>query len=99
MVNPQKRHLWPGLAAYRVTNGQYSSAAEITNQISVTRFRAGPNAGGGSGTLLYNTTAVRTNARGLADSLSKNGYPGTALVPAYAWLDATPPTAPALTVT
>jgi hypothetical protein len=42
---------------------------------------------------------VRTNARGLADSLSKNGFPGTALVPAYTWLDATPPTAPTLTVT
>ena len=98
-VNSQQRHVWPGLAAYRVADGGFTSAAEITNQISVTRFRAGPNAGGGSGSLLYNTTAVRTNARGLADSLSKNSFAANTLVPAYTWLDATPPAAPTMTVT
>ncbi|HEY3287803.1 MAG TPA: family 10 glycosylhydrolase [Gemmatimonadaceae bacterium] len=98
-VNAQKRHLWPGLAAYRVTNGDYASAAEITNQIAVTRARSGPNAGGGSGTLLYNTTAVRTNARGLADSLASAGYAGNAVVPSYSWLDNVPPAAPSIAVT
>jgi uncharacterized lipoprotein YddW (UPF0748 family) len=99
-ANTQKRHLWPGLAAYRVTDGGYASAAEITNQITVTRYRAGANAGGGSGTLLYNTTAVRTNAKGLADSLaSAAGYAGNVVVPAYTWLDNAAPPAPTIAVT
>jgi len=98
-ANSQKRHLWPGLAAYRVADGGFTSAAEITNQIAVTRFRSGPNAGGGSGSVLYNTTAVRTNARGLADSLAKNSFTANTLVPAYTWLDATPPAAPTVVVT
>ncbi len=63
-VNTQKRHLWPGLAAYRVADGTSSQfvATEIVNQISTTRTRAGAAAGGASGTLLYNTTSVRLNA-------------------------------------
>jgi uncharacterized lipoprotein YddW (UPF0748 family) len=100
-VNSQKRHIWPGLASYRVADGTSSAfaASEITNQIAVARYRAGPNAGGGSGTLLYNTTSVRKNNGGIADALAATGYPGTALVPAYTWLDATAPAAPTLTVT
>ncbi|MHB8838842.1 MAG: glycoside hydrolase family 10 protein [Gemmatimonadaceae bacterium] len=98
-VNSQKRHLWPGLAAYRVADGGFASASEITNQIAVTRFRSGPNAGGGSGTLLYNTTAVRTNAKGLADSLASTGYATNAVVPPYSWLDNIAPATPTIAVT
>jgi len=100
-ANAQKRHLWPGLAVYRVADGTSGAftAAEIPNQVSVVRYRAGPGAGGGSGTLLYNTTSVRTNKGGVADLLAATGYPGNTLVPAYTWLDATPPAAPTLAVT
>ena len=100
-VNTQKRHLWPGLAVYRVADGTSSAfqAQEIINQIVVDRYRAGPNAGGGSGTLLYNTTSVRTNKGGVADSLALRGYPGTSVVPAYTWLDNAAPAQPTLTVT
>jgi uncharacterized lipoprotein YddW (UPF0748 family) len=99
-VNAQKRHLWPGLAVYRVADGTSSAyaAQEIINEISVDRFRAGPNAGGGSGTLLYNTTSVRTNKGGVADLLGTTGYPAFSVVPAYTWLDNTPPAAPTLGV-
>ena len=100
-VNVQKRHVWPGLGAHRVADGTSSAFAssEITNQIGVVRYRSGPNAGGGSGTLLYNTTVVRTNRGGLADALASTGYPGNTLVPAYTWLDATPPAAPTIVIT
>jgi uncharacterized lipoprotein YddW (UPF0748 family) len=100
-ANTQKRHLWPGLAVYRVADGTASAfqAQEIINQIVVDRYRAGPNAGGGSGTLLYNTTSVRTNQGKVADSLSVRGYPDVTVVPAYTWLDNAAPAQPTLTVT
>jgi len=100
-MNSQKRHVWPGLATYRVADGTSSAyaASEITNEINVVRFRSGPNAGGGSGTLLYNTTSIRKNYGGVADALAATGYPDVSVPPAYTWLDATPPAAPTLSVT
>jgi uncharacterized lipoprotein YddW (UPF0748 family) len=99
--NTQKRHLWPGLAAYRVADGTSSQfgAQEIVNQIAVVKARAGAGAGGASGTLLYNTTSVRLNKGGLADALGASSFTAAAMVPASPWLDATAPTAPTLTVT
>jgi uncharacterized lipoprotein YddW (UPF0748 family) len=100
-VNALKRHVWPGLAVYRVADGTTSAfaASEITNQIGVVRYRAGPNAGGGSGTLLYNTTSVRTNKGGVADAIAATGYPGVSVVPAYPWLDNSAPAVPSISVT
>jgi len=100
LVNTQKRHVWPGLAAYRVADGTTSAfaASEITNQLAVVRARAGAAAGGASGALLYNTTSVRLNKGGLADALAASSYTSTGIVPASPWLDATAPSAPALAV-
>ena len=94
--NVQKRHVWPGLAAYRVGDGTSSAfaASEIPSQVSLTRARSG-----GSGHLLYNTTWTLTrNAGAVAGSLG-DLYRMRALPPAYPWLDASPPTAPTITVT
>ena len=92
-VNAQRRHVWPGLAAYRVADGSSSqyAAGEITSQIAHVRSRGGAAAGGASGTLLYNTTTVRLNRGGLADALSTVVYAGAAVVPSFSWLDATAP--------
>ncbi len=100
-INTQKRHVWPGLAAYRVADGKTETyaASEIITEISSTRARAGANAGGGSGTLLFRAAWLTQNKGGLSDALSATGYPGNVLVPAYTWLDATPPTAPAIAIT
>ena len=101
LVNTQKRHVWPGLAAYRVADGTSSAyvASEIVAEITQARSRAGAAAGGASGTLLYNTTAVRTNKGGLADQLALSGFPGIGVVPTTPWLDATVPGAPNVTAT
>jgi uncharacterized lipoprotein YddW (UPF0748 family) len=100
LVNTQRRHVWPGLAAYRVADGTSSAytATEIISELGVVRSRAGAAAGGASGSILYNTTSVRLNRGGLSDALSLSGYPGIGLVPAYTWLDATAPAAPTLLV-
>ncbi|MDO8501325.1 MAG: family 10 glycosylhydrolase [Gemmatimonadaceae bacterium] len=92
--NTAGRHVWPGLAVYRVNDGTSSafSMQEIPEQIKQTRAR--PNS---SGNLLYNTTWTLTRNGGvLAGTLAGDLYKTAALVPAVPWLDATPPGAPAL---
>ena len=93
--NVRGRHVWPGLAAYRVADGTMSAfgGAEIPSQVSLTRARFG-----GTGHLLFNTPATITrNGGAVATSLSEL-YRTRALPPAYNWLDAAPPPAPGITI-
>ena len=92
----QGRHVWPGLAAYRLYEGSPLFAPdEIAQQIRTTRER--PR---GTGHLLYNTTSVlRREAGALGSSLQRNVYQLRAVPPAYPWLDNTAPGAPTITVT
>ena len=100
-VNPQGRHVWPGLAAYRVADGTASEflANEIVAQIAHVRSRAANTAGRASGALLYNTTSVRLNRGGLSDALGASSFQAAAVVPAFPWLDNAAPQAPTVTVT
>ncbi len=98
--NTMRRHLWPGLAAYRVSDGSTSAytAAEIPAQVQLTR---GQNAaaGGSTGSLLYNTTVVVNDRGGLRSLLTSGVFAARALPPATDWLDATAPPAPTISVT
>ncbi len=94
--NTMGRHVWPGLAAYRVSDGTASafSAQEIPDQIRATRQRTS-----GTGNLLYNTnTTLKRNGGALATILAGDLYKEAALVPASPWLDAVPPPAPSISV-
>ena len=87
------RHVWPGLAAYRVLDGTSSafSSSEIPSQVALTRTRPG-----GTGHLLYNTTWTLTrNGGGVAASLA-DLYRTRAILPAFPWLDASAPPAPVI---
>jgi len=89
------RHVWPGLAAYRVNDGSSTafSVDEITSQIRLTRTRTG-----GTGNLLYNTTSTLKRNNGiLASLLGADLYKHRAVVPAMPWLDSAAPGAPTLT--
>jgi hypothetical protein len=90
--NTRGRHVWPGLAAYRVENGTSSAFTrqEIPDQIRLTRTRPA-----GTGHFLYNTTwTLRRND--LAATLASDLYRDGALVPASPWLDSAAPPPPAL---
>jgi hypothetical protein len=95
-----RRHLWPGLAAYRVSDGSTSAytAAEIPAQVQLTR---GQNAaaGGSSGSLLYNTTVVVNDRGGLRSLLTSGVFAARALPPVTDWLDAMAPPPPTIGVT
>ena len=94
--NVRGRHVWPGLAAYRVADGSASAFAtsEITGQVGLTRQRSG-----GTGHLLYNTTSTLTrNGGAVAASLSADLYRVRAVPPAATWLDGSAPPTPAIAV-
>jgi uncharacterized lipoprotein YddW (UPF0748 family) len=92
--NPRGRHVWPGLAAYRVNDGTASAyqVSEITAQVGMVRQR------GTRGHLLYNTTSTLARDNGAVAGALQVPYASRALPPAYPWLDATPPDAPAIEV-
>lgn len=97
--NTQKRHLWPGLASYRINDGSSSpyAAGEIPTQISIARQQQSVS-GGATGTILYNGSSVRDNRGGFVTALTSGLYASGALVPATPWLDPTPPSAPTVAV-
>ncbi len=93
--NIKGRHVWPGLATYRVGDGKSSAFTmqEIPEQIRTTRARPA-----GTGHFLYNTTTtLKRNGGTLAATLAADIYKTGALVPAVPWLDASAPGAPSLT--
>jgi uncharacterized lipoprotein YddW (UPF0748 family) len=94
--NSAGRHVWPGLAAYRVNNGTASAFTlqEIPDQIRLVRSRPG-----GTGHLLYNTTwTLRQHGGALASALAADLYRHVAVPPATPWLGATVPSLPAVSV-
>ncbi|HUP90367.1 MAG TPA: family 10 glycosylhydrolase [Longimicrobiales bacterium] len=92
--NTMGRHIWPGLAVYRVQSGVAPfTLNEIPDQIKLTRTRAGS-----TGNLLYNTSwTLKQNSGAIAAALQNDLYKTPALVPPSPWLDATPPTPPTIT--
>ena len=90
--NTQARHVWPGLAVYKVADRSFT-ASEIQDQIRLLRTRTT-----GTGHILYNTntTLKRSETSAMRDELDTSLYRDAALVPAMPWLDAAPPPAPTI---
>src|SRR5262249_39482672 len=84
--NVAGRNVWPGLAAYRVSDGTARALAadEIARQVALTRQRSG-----GTGHILFDAThALKANNGAVAASLA-GLYSVRALVPGSPWLDDT----------
>jgi uncharacterized lipoprotein YddW (UPF0748 family) len=92
--NTQRRHLWPGNAAYRVYEaGSLFTPAELVSQVTATR------AAGATGNVFYNATAtLARNGGEVAAALAGSVYREPAVPPATPWLDATPPARPTIHV-
>jgi uncharacterized lipoprotein YddW (UPF0748 family) len=92
--NTMRRYVWPGLATYRAsaqTNG--FSRTEIAEQVKIIRSRM-PT----PGHVMFNTTTTLKRDNGVLGTL-RPLLEQRALVPAFTWLDSTPPPAPTLSVT
>lgn len=88
--NPKGRHLWPGNYTGRTdpNNGNWASS-EVTNQIKLTREKAGGN-------VHFSMKCLMKNWNGISDALLAGPYSTKALPPASPWLDAEAPGAPVL---
>jgi uncharacterized lipoprotein YddW (UPF0748 family) len=92
--NTAGRHVWPGLATYRV----YSATnpyplSEMVNQVAATRAR------GASGLVFYNTTSTLSRNNGeIAAMLRREYFTDAALPPAATWLAGTSPGRPTVAV-
>jgi uncharacterized lipoprotein YddW (UPF0748 family) len=93
--NTMNRHVWPGLAAYRVGDGTAGAfnTNEIPSQIALTRAHAA-----GTGHILYNANSTLKRSTGAVATSLASLYGTRALVPASPWLDATPPATPTVSV-
>jgi uncharacterized lipoprotein YddW (UPF0748 family) len=91
-VNTKHRHIWPGLASYRVsdTTRRHMPAQEIIAQIDTMRAR-----GRDLGHIHFNTKAIMKSPDSLAERLAVS-YATPALIPASPWLGATPPGRPTI---
>jgi uncharacterized lipoprotein YddW (UPF0748 family) len=88
--NPKNRHIWPGLATYRLseTGTRRVAAQEIIDEIDTTRAR-----GGDLGHIHYNMSALMKDPDSLDEKLSTR-YAAPALIPGSPWLGAKPPAKP-----
>ncbi len=87
------RHMYIGLAAYKVERGGsygWSDPSELPSQVLFTRQQALGNI---KGHAVYNTSSILGNNLGLFDSL-KRLYAKPAIVPEMPWLDSEKPLAP-----
>jgi uncharacterized lipoprotein YddW (UPF0748 family) len=89
--NTRGRHVWPGLATYRVFQATNPyPISEIANQVRITRART-------NGMLFYNTTATLSRNSGeMAAMLSGDLLSDVALTPAATWLVPRGPARPTL---
>ena len=88
--NALHRHVWPGMNSLKVGAGW--EPVDIINEIKATRRFSD------DGQIHWNSSALMSNAA-LDAALLRDAYQQPALIPASAWLDATPPAKPTLTVT
>ena len=93
--NSKHRHIWPGLADYRVSDSSRSHlpAQEIADQIDTIRAR-----GRDAGHIHFNMTALMRDVDSLDEKLASR-YGEAALVPASPWLGARAPVRPTVRVT
>jgi uncharacterized lipoprotein YddW (UPF0748 family) len=86
--NDKGRHIWPGLAAYKMVEGPKWQAMELADQVSATR-----RTDGATGHVFFSAKYIVNNTGGLADAL-RASYPDPALVPASLWVDSKAPEIP-----
>ena len=92
--NTQGRHVWPGLADYKIGNGRAPWAStEILRQIDTTRAMTGS-----TGSVHFQMKALLEDHDSVATRLAQGPYAVPALVPSSPWQGAAVPRTPAIAV-
>ena len=76
------RHLYVGLAPYRLQGATDWPVEELGNQIRINRSNPNPV----QGKIYFRTRNITDNPKSLADSMSGDWYRRPALIPAMSWL-------------
>jgi uncharacterized lipoprotein YddW (UPF0748 family) len=87
--NTMKRHLWPGIATYRIGSTPTFTAGEIADQIALTR--RSPET---KGTIQFSFKWLQRGLGGIDQVLLEDVYIRDALIPESPWIKVRRPTAP-----
>ena len=92
--NTKKRHIWPGLATYRIGRNENWPVGELINQLRLTR-----QAPETRGAIHYSLKPLRNDLGGVQAALLRDSYQTNALIPASPWIKAIKPRPPTVTIT
>jgi hypothetical protein len=92
--NTKKRHLWPGIATYRIGSNANFTAEEISNQIGLTKAAMQTR-----GAIHFSFKSLRNDLGGVQEVLARNVYARDALIPPSSWIKSPKILAPKVTVT
>lgn len=92
--NIKKRHLWVGIADYRIGASPDFTTDELINQIETTRRVEGTQAG----TIHFSFKQIQQNRGNVQAALAEKAYTDDALIPASSWLSKTAPSAPVIKI-
>lgn len=91
--NVKKRHIWPGIAPYRIGRTAEWTAGEITGQIDLTRrspFTLGH--------IFFSFKSLRNDLGGIQKALLRDVYQQDAVIPLSPWVSAGPIASPKVSV-
>jgi len=91
--NTKKRHIWAGIAPYRIGSNANYTADEIVNQIKLTR-----NSPQTLGAVHFSFKSLRNNLAGIQELLQEKVYAKAAIIPQSNWIKSAKPLAPKVSV-
>ncbi len=91
--NVKKRHIWPGVAAYRIGSTPTFNAGEIASQIGVTRQDEHTR-----GAIYFSQKSIRNDMGGIQNKLRDTIYKSDAITPPFPWITTKRPASPKVTV-
>ncbi len=89
--NTKRRHIWPGMATYRIGSTQTFTADEIASQIAVTR--QSPET---LGSVHFSFKSLRNDMGGIQEVLRNKAYVADAVIPEFPWIRSQKPSSPKL---
>lgn len=93
--NAKKRHIWAGIGTYKIGEPKEKfSAAEIINQISLTREIQQTN-----GNIQFSFKSLRSDFDSVQNALRENVYERDAIIPPSPWIKTTKILAPKVKIT
>lgn len=92
--NTKGRHIWPGLASYRIDSTPTLTASEIASQIEKTRVDKLTR-----GAIHFSFKSLRNDLGGIQNALRESVYKRGALTPQFPWIKSKPPKSPSVKIT